>query len=194
MDGGNPREEKYKAKHSCDICKKQFKRKGCLNRHINSKHKGIKYSCNQCEYRATQKWILKNHILKMHTAIHVQLKHPCIFCSYQATTNGNLSKHVQLVHKIIKIPCVHCNHQTKTIFKLKKHIQNSHADIESPRQQVKATERKSQKKPVLSVLNCDLCDYKAPQQNALKNHIQSVHLKQCAVKLLNVNQKLKIRF
>ena len=35
---------------------------GCLQKHIQSKHKEIKYSCNQCDKKFTGKGHLKKHI------------------------------------------------------------------------------------------------------------------------------------
>ena len=33
----------------------QATEKGIIQRHIQSKHEGIKYPCNQCDYQATEK-------------------------------------------------------------------------------------------------------------------------------------------
>merc|ERR1712025_991660 len=42
-------------KFNCDQCQSNFTTEAHLERHIQSKHEGVKYACTQCDYQATQK-------------------------------------------------------------------------------------------------------------------------------------------
>ena len=106
----------------CPECGKVFTTKYNLQKHIQSKHEGIKYPCNHCDYQATQQCSLKNHMQSKHEGI----KYPCYECDYQATTQLNLNRHIQSQHEGIKYPCDQCDYQGTTQGNLNRHIQSSH--------------------------------------------------------------------
>ena len=89
----------------CEICRKHFKSKSLLKKHIKAVHQEIKYPCTQCEYRASTKGNLKSHIrsLKTHIeSVHEKVKYPCDQCEYKATTKGSLKKHIKSIHEKVE--------------------------------------------------------------------------------------------
>ena len=81
----------------CHICKKSYKNKNILKKHIKNIHlnDGIKYPCNQYDHHASSKGNLQKHIQSKHEGI----KYPCNQCDYEATERGNLQRHIQRKHE-----------------------------------------------------------------------------------------------
>ena len=80
--------------YECDKCESSFQRLSNLNRHLKSKHEGVKFPCNQCDYQATYQVNLKHHIQAMHEGIKLS----CNQCNSQFTFESALNKHVRFVH------------------------------------------------------------------------------------------------
>ena len=76
------------------MCDYQAIRIGCLQKHIHSKHEGIKYPCDQCDKQFTGKGHLKKHIQSQHKGI----KYPCGLCDKELTSKDHLNTHVKSVH------------------------------------------------------------------------------------------------
>ena len=52
--------------YKCDHCSESFTQKCHFNRHLQSKHAGVKYSCDKCNYQTTRKDNLNRHIKSKH--------------------------------------------------------------------------------------------------------------------------------
>ena len=62
-------------------CDKQFTEQGCLKRHIESIHEGVKYPCNQCDKQFTEQGNLTKHVQAKHEGV----KYACNQCDKQFT-------------------------------------------------------------------------------------------------------------
>ena len=106
---------------NCDQCEGQFTNIRNLNRHVQSKHKGVKYACNQCDHEATQPQNLKIHIKSQHEGV----KFTCNQCEYQATQQSHLTFHINSKHEGVKFDCSSCDYKG-TRQALYKHKQSKH--------------------------------------------------------------------
>ena len=52
-----------------------------LQKHVESKHEGVRYSCFQCEYAATTANSLHKHVERKHEGVI----YSCLQCKYAAT-------------------------------------------------------------------------------------------------------------
>ena len=96
--------ETYKRKlgvQLCDKCEYNATYSYWLNRHIKSKHEGVRYSCDKCEYNATNSYWLNRHIKSKHERV----RYSCETCKYVATTVGSLKSHIEIKHKGLRYPC-----------------------------------------------------------------------------------------
>ena len=80
--------------YPCPQCDFQATHSNSLQRHVMSKHEGIKYPCKQCDYMATQTCHLQMHIKSKHEGI----KYSCQQCDYQASYLSGLNSHVKSYH------------------------------------------------------------------------------------------------
>ena len=83
---------------SCDECDAIFSKTGNLNRHVQSKHAGLRYPCTKCDYQATTQQHLDNHT----NSKHIGVKYPCTKCDYKATQKSSLKKHYDSIHAGIR--------------------------------------------------------------------------------------------
>ena len=81
-------------KYECEPCQKTFYDGQTLNRHIRSKHEGVKHPCHQCDYQASYKGDLSKHIQSKHEGV----KYDCDQCDYQSTQKSNLNTHIKKKH------------------------------------------------------------------------------------------------
>merc|ERR1739848_84317 len=65
----------------CDECDAIFSKTGNLNRHIQTKHAGLRCPCTKCYYQATTQQHLDNH----NNSKHLGVKYPCTECDYKAS-------------------------------------------------------------------------------------------------------------
>ena len=74
----------------CNQCELQFAMKSSLNRHVKSKHKGVKYPCKQCNKQFVWKRDMIIHIESVHEAV----RYHCKECDYQAKHQTSLLRHI----------------------------------------------------------------------------------------------------
>ena len=80
-------------KLQCDKCRKSFKQRTYLNRHILlHENTGKKYSCDSCPKTFNLQGNLKQH----HQLIHAKIRFPCPQCSKPLTSKRNLKNHLKI--------------------------------------------------------------------------------------------------
>ena len=112
-------------RYECKTCQKKFMYQSHLNRHIQSKHEGVKYSCDKCDYQATQPHHLTTHFQSKHEDI----RYACDECDYKATHKGALTRHIQSQHEGVMYTCDKCDYQVARQDNLTRHIQLKHDDV-----------------------------------------------------------------
>ena len=129
--------EHERHEHECPECGRTFKRKGDLNRHINTVHMKLKpHKCHICCREAfTQKASLERHIKSVHENIR---DHVCDICKEAFHTLGNLNSHIRQVHlEERNHKCPLCDEQFFRSAGLKQHISTIHRD---QKQEIMTTE------------------------------------------------------
>ena len=79
----------------CNQCDSQLARIDSLERHIQSKHNGVKHPCHQCDKKFSDVSHLRRHIQSKHEGV----RYACNQCSYEATQKVHLLKHIQSKHE-----------------------------------------------------------------------------------------------
>ena len=118
---------------SCDTCKKIFKRKKCLEKHVlnHSKipDKDETFTCNLCNSSFSTRRYFKKHVQRHCKERSLKDLHQCPECSTQVK---NLSKHMLRIHSSEKrFPCSQCDKGFIEGDKLRDHIRSVH-DKEKP--------------------------------------------------------------
>ena len=162
----------------CDKCKTKFRHKSSLNKHIRSKHEGIRYFCDSCDYQVPFKCDLKNHM----DVVHKGIRYSCNNCEYASTSERNLKKHIEIIHEGLRYACDSCDYKTTVKSSLKTHKKSIHEGVryECHRCDYKATTLSSLKRHTDSIHEsvghlCHSCNYRATQLYSLKRHIEGVH-------------------
>ena len=137
-------------KYKCEPCQKTFYNRPTLNRHIKSKHDGVKYDCDQCDFRAGHQSSLALHILSKHDGV----KYACGQCDSQFTQQGTLKTHIQSKHEGVKYVCDQCDHQATTQSNLTVHVKSKHDGFK---------------------YSCHQCDYQFTQHSNLIKHMKNKH-------------------
>ena len=114
----------------CTYCEYTSKLKYNLNRHINSKHLGIKtptikkdkvFLCQECSFKTTHQIHLTNHINEVHNKIK---GFKCTLCDYSTYRERALKQHIDVVHNKIKtFKCPYdCGYKAHSQSRLNRHL------------------------------------------------------------------------
>lgn len=140
-----------KKAYRCGVCKKFFKWRSNLNRHMNVHTRAKVYKCNVCGKIFIQENYLERH-MKVHSnekqiqcpvcnkqffypaalVHHMERSHPdhktlsCNICSEKFFGEWDLKKHVEIHITKVKHQCSQCNETFKHKSKLQKHIFQVH--------------------------------------------------------------------
>ena len=82
---------------SCSLCKKVYKFKTTLERHVQWKHSGVEskvHCCDICKKKFHFKNVLSRHI----TEVHAGITYKCEICDEIFTRRNNLQTHVSNIH------------------------------------------------------------------------------------------------
>ena len=91
-------EEKVEKNFKCEICEKDFSRKGYLNKHKTRVHTEDKqFICNVCCSSFTLQHKLNSHISNYHQK--GQRKFKCDSCGKSLTSSHNLKNHIKNIHE-----------------------------------------------------------------------------------------------
>ena len=74
----------------CPHCNTEFIKRGYLQLHIRTIHKGIWEKCSMCEHQAIDKSSLKTHVSLKHEGFRFE----CQECNYQTSWKHSLNKHI----------------------------------------------------------------------------------------------------
>ena len=176
----NRNKKKHKTELNCLLCSYKTAWKGDLNKHRETKHKGLTYKCDKCDVEFTGKANLKRHKLGRHEGV----EYNCQVCSYSTIINTSLKAHIKSKHDGIRFECKVCPDKFLYKTSLKKHIQAKHIGIRYNCQYCpKIFERLDNLKNHTNVVHygsrfmCDIkeCNFSATNKFEVKMHSQSVH-------------------
>ena len=103
----NGSEKKSKTPHICHLCRKDFKSKGNLKRHLKDFHSAdsterVTYHCDLCKKDFQNRFNLRRHRLGVHGTVTGKTKdYPCEICLKVFNYGDNLKRHRRNVHGII---------------------------------------------------------------------------------------------
>ena len=114
----------------CMTCGKEFSEKGCMDKHEQRMHGGIKkHKCPfpKCESAFHQNSELQNHIKTVHEG---RKDYKCSECGKAFGNIKNVKRHRETVHELVKkFKCHLCTNAYGQSHELKKHYVNFHKQI-----------------------------------------------------------------
>jgi hypothetical protein len=81
---------------SCYLCKKTYKFKNSLVKHLQAQHSNQVHTCHVCESVFDYRSNLKRHIYAKHS--ESQINFECGLCKKMFTYNFSLKKHIRMYH------------------------------------------------------------------------------------------------
>jgi hypothetical protein len=139
---------------TCPVCKKIFRDKGKLNRHVRSVHeKSTKVKCKECGKLFSSRDAMNYHVNNIHKKIG---QRKCVQCDKICSNAGNLKKHISKMHdKTTGVTCNICEKKFSNSCNLTQHILIVH-------------ERKE-------ICNCDICGKELKSVKGLEYHLRHLH-------------------
>ncbi|XP_014228203.1 zinc finger protein 583-like [Trichogramma pretiosum] len=172
---------KTKLSNECKTCRKTYKQKVSLKRHVNAKHNSIRpHQCEVCQKSFGQKSHLKTHV----NAIHIGIKpFECEICLKSFSDQSNLNKHLGTIHDRRKpYECVICHKSFGQKSHINKHITTVH-DRSKPFECEICRKSFGQRSNLIAHINlvhnrskpfeCEICQKSFGYQSVLKAHINS---------------------
>ncbi|KAM7347363.1 transcription factor grauzone-like [Cochliomyia hominivorax] len=173
--------------HKCDICGKLSATKYNLKLHKKFVHERDKqFECKQCHKTFAQNSNLERHLL---THVTGSKDFKCEECGRAYVLEVQLKSHIKLVHSDNRI-CDQCGKTLPSLGALKTHVKEHHEIIEKPTYPCDECgtilgSRVSLKKHKAAYHNdgttvyvCSICGKVAPNERALMNHRNYVHVKE----------------
>ncbi|XP_069363600.1 uncharacterized protein [Maniola hyperantus] len=160
----------------CDICKKMYKRKSVLVKHIKTHAEVRRFTCEICQYKCKYQSYLKRH-MRTHTGIK---PFSCKFCDHKCTTNSNLLRHMRTHTGIKPFLCKLCDYKCTTNDSLMTHMRTHTSEkpfscklcnykCATNSNLVKHMRTHTGEKPY----SCKLCNYKCAQNSHLVTHMRT---------------------
>ena len=81
-------------KNQCELCQKEFKTKGQMNRHVKHIHGAKKYPCQICSTLFSSLYGLNNHVKYVHNENNDQ-RHKCVTCEKEFKRKDCLRAHIK---------------------------------------------------------------------------------------------------
>ncbi|XP_045779078.1 zinc finger protein 2-like [Maniola jurtina] len=132
----------------CDICRKMYKRKRLLVKHIKTHAEVRQFTCKVCQYKCKYQCQLRTH-MRTHTGERPLL---CKLCNYKFTTNSSLATHLRTHTDIKPFSCKLCDYKTALSGSLVRHMRTHTGE-----------------KPFA----CKLCAYKCTVNGSLVMHMRT---------------------
>ncbi|XP_056632942.1 PR domain zinc finger protein 15-like isoform X1 [Diorhabda sublineata] len=144
-------------KETCEICKKSFKTKNLLKKHIKLHDSTAEVKCQYCPLKYKQLKYLKQHIKNQHNVNKV---------TQSATLNNDK-----------QYACPKCGKKMKLESSVKRHLEVFHGESKMEYKYLKKEKRTEHKKVSISIMpfSCPKCDKKMKHEYSIKRHIESVH-------------------
>ena len=195
----HPREQHF----DCLLCKRSFRRKTELTRHIQDVHEGKKKKerkCNICSKLFSRQWQYKRHLM-MHSG---EKPDPCPICNKYFRGPFDLKSHMK-THENRSYVCEICGKQLRTLGSL-----HTHSSMHSGDQNNVFCEICGKQFRLLTSLwshkqihfgekdfKCDLCNKSFRTKSGVINHITEVHLDirkfPCSVCNKSFHTKIKMK-
>uniref|UniRef100_A0A8D8K1S9 Zinc finger and BTB domain-containing protein 40 n=1 Tax=Culex pipiens TaxID=7175 RepID=A0A8D8K1S9_CULPI len=169
---------------SCALCPAHFKRKGHLERHMET-HTGIKrYACNVCDASFARAKTLDRHMQSKHENVSYSTKKPaserapnhtmkCPFCTEMFDSDQLLNTHIKSHKDSLPHVCHLCDARFAQMLGLTIHMGKFHPEVSS--------QYNANIPPLMKVmpsgqkLDCELCPRKFNKFEYLKEHLEAVH-------------------
>lgn len=129
-----------------------------MNRHLKSKHLGIKFECDSCNQVFSRFENINRHKRDVHPTVKEPYWKPfsCQECGYTCTRKDGLKKHIKDVHtEKREYKCHECLESFKTKATLNNHVMYVHT--------------------VMKNFGCHQCEYMAKTKKVLERHVMAVH-------------------
>ena len=153
----------------CDFCKKAYKDRGALNKHLLT-HQEKKVECSICKRQFTNQKQVARHMqfhyswpgdsFKRKTNVGPngeKLKYKCQYCDKAFNHYSNMNAHLHKKHKERKVQCTECPKTFAYQYELREHM-FIHFGGQS------------------SKFKCQVCDKSFQRSTTLKNHERTTHL------------------
>ena len=178
----------------CDQCDKVFNNIVHLKTHINMQHRAVPNSfvCETCGKNFKSKGTLVQHCQSRHQTPEEKdkMKIPCSFpgCTYKGLWQNHVKKHYRLVHlKQKNHACEHCNKPFDSKRRLEEHINGKHLGLKPLQCDLSQCEFATAYSSILAEhkkvahgnqkFECPYCNHVARYKNNLQKHINNVHQK-----------------
>ena len=174
-------DEKYTGhEFQCNSCRRSYKGKDALNKHVKAVHEKIRFTCDLCSQSFVTKRDLKYH----HQAVHLGILQHCEKCEMKFKSKPGLRYHMRTKHpeNAIQEPKI----DPTSIMNFQMHIQeNIETEIKSDRIFSKATksiEERFESDSKINAppnendpMNCDMCEKSFVSQRILDHHLTNHH-------------------
>jgi uncharacterized C2H2 Zn-finger protein len=175
--------------HQCPDCKKTFKVKESLRKHLATVHgKGKFEQCPDCGMRFAGRGALDDH----QRAVHDQERaNKCDECGKMFSRNRDMKRHKAVVHlKIKPHKCTDCEKSFSKKADLIKHVESNHGkkeldqgtteemETDASLQKEQSTDETGTEESEQDVLQCSDGNQHFSDESALQEHCQEVHSKQ----------------
>ena len=173
---------------NCETCNKYFSQAGSLIVHKRI-HTGEKVNCTFCEGSFSHRFDLKRHQAAVHGMGTIVKKYSCTVCSKKFENKTKCNQHSYTHIGLKPFKCNYCDFRMSAKGNLRNHMRTCQykpneenkellycklCDYSSVSKINLAQHQKVHQEPSLQ---CDLCNYKAKYAHHLKNHKETMHLR-----------------
>nr|XP_034837860.1 oocyte zinc finger protein XlCOF20-like [Maniola hyperantus] len=160
----------------CDICRKMYKLKSSLVKHIMTHAEARRFTCKICQYKCQYRCHLKRH-MRTHTG---ERPFSCKLCNYKCTQNSSLVGHMRTHTGERPFSCKLCDYKFTDNSHLVRHLRThtgerpfscKSCDCKFTRNSHLVTHMRTHtgERP----FSCKLCDYKFTRNSHLVMHLRT---------------------